>query len=212
MARKVNVSAQDNKDRSGTTFGPLPAGKALFNIYDIKPGEYKNGVNKGKPNLNIQFQVAAGQPRANARLFELMGDFPRWEPKKPGEKGALNFLFHPFYEALGVEFPEDGGEVELPEIEEMIGEQIGIDLKIIPDTYRYRKAITEWTEERESVQEKAEAKGKDVDEALDKWEKKNPEPKQEDFKTNAVKSYFPAEDFDPEDAEVGGQDDDEFDL
>lgn len=212
MGRKVSVSAQDNKDRAGKVFGPLPAGKALYNIYEIKEGEYKNGVNKGLPNLNIQFQVAAGQPRANARLFELLGDFPRWNPKKAGEAGALNFLFHPFYEALGVEFPKDGGEVELPEIEDIVGEQIVIDLKIIPDTYKFRKALTEWEEEREAVQEKAEAKGKDVAEAVSKWKDKNPEPTQEDFKTNAVKTYLSAEDFDPEDAEVASKDDDEFDL
>lgn len=216
MGRKVSVSAQDNKDRAGKAFGPLPAGKTLFNIYEIKPGEYKNGVNKGLPNLNIQFQVAQGQPRANARLFELLGDFPRWNPKKEGETGALNFLFHPFYESLDedirVEFPKDGGDVELPDIEDIVGTQIVIDLKIIPDTYKFRKAVDEWEEERRTVQAKAEAKGKDVEEALKKWDDKNPEPKQEDFKTNAVKTYLPAEDFDPEDAAVASKDDDEFDL
>lgn len=212
MARKVNVTAQDNKDRAGKEFPPLPAGKTLFNIYEIKEGAYQNGVNKGLPNLNIQFQVAPGQPRANARLFETLGDFPRWNPKPGNKEGALNFLFHPFYEALGVEFPKDGGEVELPEIEDIVGEQIVIDLKIVPDTYKFRKAHTEWQDERETVQEKAEAKGKDVEEALEKWEAKNPVPEQENFKTNAVKSYHSAEDFDPEDAEVGTAGDDEFDL
>ena len=212
MARKVDVSAQDIKDRAGKEFPPLPAGKTLFNIYAIKESKYENGAQKGLPRLEIQFQVAQGQPRANARLFENFLDQPRWNPKPPKTEGSLNFHFHPFYEALGVVFPKDGGEVELPDIEDIIGSQIVIDLKIEPDTYKFRKAVAEWQDEREAVQEKAEAKGKDVDEALDKWEAKNPEPKQEDFKRNGIKTYLSAEDFDPEDAEVGGQDDDEFDL
>lgn len=203
MGRKVDVSAQDIKDRAGKEFPPLPAGKTLFNIYSVKESKYENGAQKGLPRLEIQFQVAAGQPRANARLFENFLDQPRWNPKPPKTEGSLNFHYHPFYEALGVEFPKDGGEVELPEIEDIVGEQIVIDLKIEPDVYKFRKAYTEW----EEAKEKAEAEGK-----LEKFLKKNEEPVQESFKRNGIKTYLSAEDFDPEDAEVASKADDEFDL
>lgn len=184
MARKVSVSAQDVKDSKGQAFGPIPEGKYLVNIYEVKDDEFKNGGNKGLPNINVQFQIAEGQPKANARVFQTVGLFPTWS------SGKNNFTFFQFFKAVGVVFPEDGGDLELPDNDELLGEQVVIDLKIKPDDYKYRQAFQAW-----------EANGS-------KGEKPDPA----DFKRNEIGSILPADGFETADASGAEAVGDEFAL
>lgn len=190
MARKVSVSAQDVKDSKGKAFGPLPAGKYLMNIYAVTDDEFKNGPNKGREKISVQFQVAEGQKKANARIFQDVGLFPRWAPKNGASEGANNFLFYQFFKAVGVTIPEDGGEIEIPDNDELTGEQVVIDLKVEQDDYKYRQAFQAW--EREGS--------------------KGAEPDPNDFKRNAVKAILSADGFEAADESEAEADDDQFAL
>lgn len=203
MARTVNLSGKDVKKSENTGFAPLPAQKYNVTVFDLDEGEYKNGANKGRPFLKLQFRVSDGQPGANRRIFVNLGDFPYWKKKDgSGEDGASNFLYWQFYKALGVVFPskdeEDEVEVSLPDLEDIEGAALAVKLKIVNDTYAYEKAMNAWVEAKEAAEEK----GKPFTE---------PQPEQGDFLKNEVAEFLPEIDADDLADEQGGGSD-EFDL
>lgn len=194
MARKVSVTkgAEEQAKSNSGVFKPLPAGKTInVSIFEAEETKIGKGLNEGVTGARMQFKVSEGQAGANRRLFQSVYDVERWAPKEPGKEGAVNFLFYQFYKALGVSFPEDG-EVELPEIDELVGEELAVKLKIVPDTYRYDKAVAEWKAAGEKPEDK---------------------PSKGDFLTNEIKEFLP---FDDDVAEAGddvaADDEDEFDL
>ena len=201
MARTVNLSGKDVKKSENTGFAPLPAGKYNVTVFDLDEGEYKNGVNKGRPFLKLQLRISDGQKGANRRLFVNVGDFPYWKNKDgSGSDGASNFLYWQFYKSLGVVFPgkdeEDEVEVVLPDLEEIEGASLAVKVKIVKDEYAYNKAMAAWEDEAE----KAEAKGKDAP----------PRPEPDDFLKNEVAEFLP--EIDPDDLASDGDDSDDFGL
>jgi hypothetical protein len=60
-------------------------------------------------------------------------DFDKWD------SGSVAFLYFQFYKALGVVFPKAGesGEIELPDLVDIIGQEIGVTLNIQAATEKY---------------------------------------------------------------------------
>lgn len=134
MAREVAVSGTDAKASESTGFKPWPAGNYIGTIIDVKAttfGKAKTG-NAAKPALNVTVKFTdsnTGKGEGKKFIAWRVPDFPKWE------SGSSAFLFYQFYKALGVVFPPDGedGKVEIPDLEELLDQEIGITLKIEKD-------------------------------------------------------------------------------
>lgn len=128
MGRTVSgVSASEAKDAVSNKFPVYPAGEYVGEIVDIKQDSIKSAANKGKPTLNIQVKFTESSTGEGiGKKFTAFGvpDFPRWASDK------VAFLFYQFYKALGVEFPEKGGDVELPDLDDLWGQEIGVRLTV----------------------------------------------------------------------------------
>ena len=147
MARKtVNVTeaAQQEAAKGGGDFKPLAAGIYNVTIVDAEETtiEREDSPNKGTTGVRMQLRISEGQKGTNRRLFQTVYDVERWAPKKPGAEGTVNWLFAQFYKSLGVDMT---GAVELPEIEDLLGESLAVKVKIVPNTYKYNKAVKEGT-------------------------------------------------------------------
>lgn len=189
MGRKVNTTkgAQEQAASGGGDFKPLAAGKYNVTVFEAEETEITNAksANKGVTGVRMQFRISDGQNGANRRLFQSVYDVEKWAPKPGKEEGAVNFLFFQFYKAIGVDFPEDGGEIDLPEIEDLVGEALAVKVKIVHDKYNYDKAVADGTLGDRT-------KG--------------------DFLTNEISEFLPELDLDDVLDEDDADDEDEFDL
>jgi hypothetical protein len=129
MARTVsNVASEAREATSG--FKPYPAGDYITTIVDVETGTFKSAANSGVPKLDVQFRIEepteVGDRQVFGKKFKDFGipDQPKWK------NGNVAFMYYQFYKALGVDFSKDG-EVELPDYEDMLGEQIGVKLEVV---------------------------------------------------------------------------------
>ena len=147
MARttvKVTKAAQEEAAKGGGDFKPLDAGIYNVTIVDAEETEITNekSPNKGTTGVRLQLRISEGQKGTNRRLFQSVYDVERWAAKPGKDEGAVNWLFSQFYKALGVNME---GEVELPEVEDLLGEALAVKVKITADKYQYDKAVKEGT-------------------------------------------------------------------
>lgn len=125
MGITVAVSGEDAKASSGV-FKAYPEGEYVGEIIDVKQSAVKGGANKGKPTLEVQFkftEAGPGDEFVGKKYKEFQVPlFGKWA------SGKSAFQFYQFFKALGVVFPEGDGEVELPDIEDLWGQEVGIRL------------------------------------------------------------------------------------
>lgn len=129
MGRTVAVNGSDAVAAENTGFKPLPEGKYIIQITGTEDKTVQGGDNKGKPTLNVKFKVTEAHDEAllgkKATIFGIPM-FPTWA------SGKSAFTFYQFFKAVGVEFPKEGeaADVELPDNEDLWGEEIGVDVTI----------------------------------------------------------------------------------
>jgi hypothetical protein len=193
---KVTQAAKEQAESGGGDFKPLEAGKYNVDIFDAEEAEIKKGPNTGVTGVRMQFRISAGQKGANRRVFNTVWDTERWAPKDGKAEGAVNFQFHQFYKALGFDLSNE--EFELPDVEDLLGEGLTVNLKVVADDYKFKKALAEW-QGVEPDEEKAEAHAK--------WAAGK--PVKGNFLTNKIGEFLPLEDLDETVAE---DDEDGFDL
>ncbi len=128
MGRSVNVSGADAKSAESTGFKAYPEGEYTGKIIDIKGAAFaKSGAHADKskyPANNIQVKFTEAGPGE-----EFVGKkFTAWQVPDffKFASGKSAWLAYQFYKAVGVEFPEGDGDVELPDLDDLYGEEIGI--------------------------------------------------------------------------------------
>lgn len=199
MARgtvKVTEAAQQEAAKGGGDFKPLDAGIYNVTIVDAEETKITNekSPNKGTTGVRLQLRVSEGQKGTNRRLFQTVYDVERWNPKPGKDEGTVNWLFSQFYKSLGL-MGESAELFELPDIEDLLGEALAVKVKIVPDTYKYKKALEEWN----ALPEKADGT------------KATPEPVKGDFLTNDISEFLPEQDIEDV-AEAADDDEDGFEL
>lgn len=136
MARSITVSGSDAKAAESTGFKPWPAGNYIGTIIDVKETTIgkvgSKSPNAKKPALNVTVKFTdsnTGKGEGKKFIAWRVPDFTKWA------SGEGAFLFYQFYKALGVVFPPDGedGDVDVPDLEELLDQEIGIALKIEKD-------------------------------------------------------------------------------
>lgn len=152
MARKVQVTGEVSTE-TNTGFKPLKAGKYEVTIFGVEEGAYKNGDNKGKPNLNVQYKISDGQKGANRRVFDLVPLITNWSDGKDA------FRFFQFWAAvlgmpekdfrIKVKEAKEAGDtdletLDLPEDDDLLGMELTITLNVKDDKYRYEEAVKKW--------------------------------------------------------------------
>lgn len=127
MGRSFNNKAEDAKKAlEGGGGKPLPTGEYLAIISDVSDTVLKSQANAGKEALNLKLTITesgTGQGvgrKVNAWRVPL---FDKWG------SGKTAFEFFTFHKALGVDFSQDG-EVDLPDNDEILGQEIGVYLTI----------------------------------------------------------------------------------
>lgn len=106
MARISLVIDQETFDSTNTDFTPVPVGPYEVTIYEVNVAEVKNGDNKGKPRVNIQFRIKDGETapdgtkQSNRRLFSGINWF-YGKSKKDGSP-TLPFEVVALAKALGL--------------------------------------------------------------------------------------------------------------
>lgn len=130
MARTV-VTSKSQAKAATAGFTPIPDGDYIAEIVGTKDAKVKSEANKGKPTLDVDFRVVEGSEEG--RKFKVFGVpmFTEWA------SGSVAFLFYQFFGALGIKFDEDG-ETELPENEELWGQNVGVTAKSTYDKERDR--------------------------------------------------------------------------
>ena len=147
MARKAQVTGEVSTETGGA-FKPLPAGRYEVTIFGVEEGKYKNGPNKGRPNLNVQYRISEGQKGTNRRIFDLIPLFTNWA----GPEAKDAFTFFRFFSAVQgmsekdfrIAVKEDGAADDLPEDDDLLGMELTLTLKVEDDDYRFDKAKEEW--------------------------------------------------------------------
>lgn len=169
------VDTTGQKVGSGSTrFAPIPEGDYEVTIYDAEFKTFKEGgVNAGRPGVNYQFRISDGQPRANSRLFQQVGIFAEWNPKKPGDEPKDNFTFFNFFATLlgkknkefraevaaAIKAAADAGtpektELPIPDPTSVLGKALVITIKNKPDTYafgKYQEQVAAGTAEEDDL-------------------------------------------------------------
>lgn len=124
MGRVVTGASAEEAVAAKSGFKAYPAGEYIGKIIGTKEGKFTSAKNKDKPNLKVEFkftEAGPGDEYVGKKYTEFnVPLFATWN------SGAVAFLFYQFYEALGVKFPKGGGDVELPDDEDIWGEEIGI--------------------------------------------------------------------------------------
>lgn len=128
MGRTVAVKAKDAKSAvEGGKFKPYPEGEYIAEIIDVEEpeGGIKSGQNRGKPTLKVTMRFTDENEVGAGKKYIEWGVplFTEWA------SGKSAFLFYQFFKAVGVEFPEDG-DVDLPDNDELLGEEIGVRLTV----------------------------------------------------------------------------------
>ena len=122
-----NTAADAEKALEGGSAGPLPTGEYILRIDDVQDTKAGNqGANKDKDALNLKLVVIeSGTGKGVGRKVSAFRVplFDKWAA------GETAFEFFTFHKALGVDFSEDG-EVDLPDNDEILGQEIGAYLTI----------------------------------------------------------------------------------
>ena len=157
MAREIEVSGKTVTEAETSGNFVYPEGEYIGTIIDVKPskgGFAKSGANEGKPALDIYVRFTeSGTGVGEGKKFVAFRnpDFPEFA------SGKAAWLFFQFYKALGVEFPkgEDQASVELPDLEEIIGQDIGLRLGIEKGTGQFegndRNRVVAWFDASKGV-------------------------------------------------------------
>lgn len=128
MGRTITgVSEAEAKEAASSVFKAYPAGEYIAKIIGTKKTTVANsGANKETPAINVELKFTEAGP-GDAYVGKKFTAFRVPDaPKFASGKNA--FLFFQFYKALGVSFAEDGGDTELPDYEDLWGEEIGVRL------------------------------------------------------------------------------------
>jgi hypothetical protein len=115
MGIKVVLS---EKEASSSILEPIPSGYYKLNITDVELRESKSVKNLGKPYYAIEHTVAEGEHEGR-KVFSNVMLFA----------GAL-YSLNQLLEALGIE--TQAGEIEVPEPEELLGQEVVAKVKITP--------------------------------------------------------------------------------
>jgi len=134
---KINVSSKAVEDSKGSGFKPIDAGEYEATIYAVEEIEHFSKKPESPyyntPAYNIQWKIV-GPKFANRRLFTRLALRPTWE------KGTSNFLFFHLANAVGVDIPKDGGDIDYPEADDLLGQPVNIVVKVKQDKYAWEKA------------------------------------------------------------------------
>lgn len=126
MAREFEVDGT-KADEANKGFAPLIPGKYIAKIVDVKDGVYKKDSNNpGRPKLSVRFKIIEGPEGVGRQFTDFnLPLFQEWN------SGKVAVPFYKFFGSLGVVFPKKGekGTIEVPDNEEILGEEIGITLK-----------------------------------------------------------------------------------
>lgn len=124
MGRVISGASAEEATAAKSGFKAYPAGEYIAKIIGTTEGKIKSQKNKDKPILKVEFkftEAGPGDQYVGKKYTEFnIPLFREWNG------GAVAFLFYQFYEALGVKFPKGGADVELPDDEDIWGEEIGI--------------------------------------------------------------------------------------
>ena len=124
MARIVKTNGADAEATGG--FVAYPDGKYIAQITDVKEVKCaKEGANAKMNALEVQFKIVESNTGRDSGKYT---DFRVPDEAKFPSSDKVAFKFYQFYKALGVKFPEGDGEVELPDLDDLIGEEIGLEL------------------------------------------------------------------------------------
>jgi len=115
MGIKVVLS---EKEANSAVLEPIPSGYYKVNITDVELRESKSEKNAGKPYYAIEHTVAEGDYEGRKVYSNVM----LWA----GAAYSLNQLLN------GLGISTQAGEVEVPEPEELLGEELMAKVKISP--------------------------------------------------------------------------------
>lgn len=126
MGRTVAVSGKAAEEAT-KGFAALLPGKYIAKIMDVKDGKFGDkSENKGREKIAVRFKIIEG-PEGVGRQFTDFNIplFPEWA------SGKTAASFFKFFKAVGVEFPDkdSDADIDLPDNEDLLGEEIGITLK-----------------------------------------------------------------------------------
>jgi hypothetical protein len=112
---RVNFSQQEAE----ASFEELKPGRYLATIFSGEVAFSQSAKNKGKPYWKLRLKVQEGQPQAGASIFDNIMLF----------EGAL-YSLSGLMKALGYDI--SAGQVRVPQLEEIIGQPVGINVRIQP--------------------------------------------------------------------------------
>ena len=122
---------EEDYEKAGSAFAPVPAGKVEAFIYEIEVNEVKNdGPNKGKPRLKFTFKIAEGQKAddgtdVGGRLLWLDVNYFESANKKTG-KMQLPFQLTDLGKALGKTLEE----IKNLDTDDWVGEENSLQVKV----------------------------------------------------------------------------------
>lgn len=129
MGRVVTgVTESEAKEAASNVFKAYPAGEYIGKIIGTKKTTVANsGANKDTPAINVEFKFTEAGPGESYVGKKFTAFRVPDAPKFASGKSA--FLYFQLYKALGVVFADtEDGETELPDYEDMWGEEVGIRL------------------------------------------------------------------------------------
>lgn len=165
MGKVIDTTGQTVREGQSSKFLPLKAGEYTVSVYDAEEFQYKqDSAGQGRDGYRLQLRIADGQEGANRRLFESVPLFLEWGPTEKNPDGSDAFTFYDFFAAIkGVkskdfrsevkEIIEAGKELKIPTPKELLGKKLNVVLKIVPDTYAFKKAKSEGTLEEGETQQ-----------------------------------------------------------
>ena len=122
----TNNPDEAKKALEGGGGGPVPTGEYILRIDDVTETTIQSAANKGKPVLNLKLKIVeSGTGKGEGRKINAwrIPLFDKWA------SGKTAFEFFTFFKALGVDFSVEG-EVDLPDNDEILGQEIGAYLTI----------------------------------------------------------------------------------
>lgn len=127
MARTIKANGDAANDTG--RFKNYPVGEYIGEIIDVERTKFaKTGDNKNMDAMNVKVRFTEAGPGEQYVGKKFVAFRVPDEPEFAS--GAAAYRFYQFYKAVGVPFPGKGEEfdVELPEHEDLLGEEIGIEL------------------------------------------------------------------------------------
>lgn len=128
MGRSVAVSGTDAVAAESSGSFVYPAGEYIGEIIKVDETKFaKQGQHKDYNALNVKVRFTeSGTGVGEGKKFVAWNvpDFPKFA------SGKSAWLFYQLYKALGVVFPEGDGDVDLPDFEDILEQEIGLRLEI----------------------------------------------------------------------------------